>query len=120
MKEQSAKNINDYILNAGPELVEILEQFKACIKKCCPEAEESISYGMPAFKYLKKPLCYFGVFKTHIGFFPTASGIAHFTHEFDGFQFSKGGIQFPFDKEIPWALIERIVEFRKAEIGKKR
>ena len=119
MKEQSAKSIDEYILNSGPELVEILEKFKFSIKKCCPEAEESISYGMPAFKYLKKPLCYFGVFKTHIGFFPTASGIAHFVSEFDGYQFSKGGIQFPFDKKIPWDVIERIVEFRKAEIGKR-
>jgi uncharacterized protein YdhG (YjbR/CyaY superfamily) len=57
MKENSAKTIDEYILNAGPELVEILIELKICIKNGCPEATESISYGMPAFKYLNKNPC---------------------------------------------------------------
>ncbi|MHA8049786.1 iron chaperone [Aquirufa sp. ROCK-SH2] len=117
MKDQLiAKNIDEYILNAGPELVERLIQLRNCIKKNCPKAEESISYGMPAFKYQKKPLCYFGVFNTHIGFFPTPSGISNFTKELTGYKFSKGGVQFPFEKEMPWELIEKMVKFRKGEI----
>jgi uncharacterized protein YdhG (YjbR/CyaY superfamily) len=116
MKEQLAKTIDEYILNSGPELVERLVELKILIKNICPDAQESISYGMPAFKYHKKPLCYFGVFNTHIGFFPTASGISHFVKEFESYKFSKGGVQFPFNQEMPWELIKKIVEFRKREI----
>lgn len=116
MKEQLAKTIDEYILNAGPELVERLMSLKILITTICPEAEESISYGMPAFKFRKKPLCYFGVFASHVGFFPTAGGIAHFVKELKGYKFSKGGVQFPFNKEMPWELIEKIVEFRMSEI----
>ena len=71
---------------------------------------------MPAFKYKGKPLAYFAVFKNHIGFYPTASVIKAVENELSKFKYSKGAIQFPYDKKIPFALIKKIIKIRTAQI----
>ena len=80
---------------------------------------------MPAYA-LDGPLVYFGVHKTHIGFYPTNSGIEQFKAEFSGYKTSKGAVQFPLDQPIPFDLVTRIVTFRvqenlaKAEAKRKK
>ncbi len=69
---------------------------------------------MPAFA-LNGNLVYFAAFKSHIGFFPTSSGVAAFEAELSGYPHAKGSIQFPLDEPLPLALIEKIVRFRVAE-----
>jgi uncharacterized protein YdhG (YjbR/CyaY superfamily) len=116
MKENLAKNIEEFILNQTPELVEKLSIIRNVIKEVCPEAEESISYMMPAFKYKKKPLCYFGVFKTHIGFFPTPGPIAFYEKELKSLKCSKGTVQIPFNIDLPIDLIKKLVSYRMNSI----
>ena len=62
--------------------------------------------------YLNGNLVYFGAGKNHIGFYPTPAGIEAFKEEFAGYKWSKGAVQFPLDKPIPYELITRIVQFR--------
>jgi uncharacterized protein YdhG (YjbR/CyaY superfamily) len=69
---------------------------------------------MPTFR-LKGNLVYFAAFKKHIGFFPTSSGISKFKDELSAYKGSKGSVQFPFNKPIPYGLIGRIVKFRVRE-----
>jgi uncharacterized protein YdhG (YjbR/CyaY superfamily) len=69
---------------------------------------------MPAFK-LHGNLVYFAALKNHIGFYPTPSGIEAFKEELSPYKTSKGAIQFPLDKPIPYDLIEKIVQFRVNE-----
>jgi uncharacterized protein YdhG (YjbR/CyaY superfamily) len=69
---------------------------------------------MPAF-YLKGTLVWFGVHKNHIGFYPTAEGIEAFEEELSAYKWSKGAVQFPLDKPMPYDLISRIVKYRVAE-----
>ena len=83
-----------------------------------PDAEEKISYRMPAFEF-HGILVYFAAFKDHIGFFPTASGIEAFKSDFAKYKWSKGGVQFPLDEPLPIDLITRIVKFRVVENLKK-
>ncbi len=116
MKENLAKNIEEFILNQTPELVEKLSIIRNVIKEVCPEAEESISYMMPAFKYKKKPLCYFGVFKTHIGFFPTPGPIAFYEKELKSLKCSKGTVQIPFTIDLPLEIIKKLVSYRMNSI----
>jgi uncharacterized protein YdhG (YjbR/CyaY superfamily) len=66
---------------------------------------------MPAFKQ-KGILVYFAGYAKHIGFYPTATGIEAFKHEFENYNWSKGAVQFPIDKPIPLDLITRITKFK--------
>jgi len=114
MTPNKIKNIDEYIADFPKEIQILLEQIRSHIKTIVPEAEEVISYGMPAFRF-HGILVYFAAFKNHIGFYPTASGIAAFKEQISGYKNSKGAVQFPIDKPLPMDLIKKIVEYRVEE-----
>jgi len=120
MKNKSvARNIDEYIAGCPPSVHKILDEIRKAIKNAAPGAEEKISYGMPAFA-LKGILVYFAVYKNHIGFYPTPSGIHAFKKELTGMAFSKGAVRFPLDKPVPLDLIIKIVTYRvKENLNKK-
>ena len=89
------------------------------IRKAAPQATETISYSMPAFR-LHGILVWFAAHTKHIGFYPGASGIRAFAQELSAYKSAKGSVQFPFDEPLPLALIARIVKYRVAEQGAKR
>jgi uncharacterized protein YdhG (YjbR/CyaY superfamily) len=91
-----------------------LEQLRSTIKKTVPDAEEVISYKMPAYK-LHGILVYFAGNKHHIGFYPTPSAIEKFKEELTAYKHSKGVIQFPINKPLPFDLIAKITAFRVQE-----
>jgi uncharacterized protein YdhG (YjbR/CyaY superfamily) len=111
---QQYKNIDDYIAGAPDEIRPVLAKIREVIRAAAPQAQEVISYSMPAFK-LNGVLVYFAAFKDHIGFFPTAEGISHFKKELEPYSTSKGTVRFPLDKPIPYGLIEKIVKHRVQE-----
>ncbi|MFD2601112.1 iron chaperone [Flavobacterium suzhouense] len=108
------KHINEYIAGFTPEVQKLLEQVRQTVQKTAPDAEESISYGMPAFK-LNGNLVYFAAFTNHIGFYALPSGNEAFQKEISNYKTGKGSIQFPFDKPLPLDLIAKIVKFRVEE-----
>lgn len=110
------KNIDDYIASFPREVQEILQKIRLSIRRLVPNAVETISYGIPTFKLNGKNLVHFGGFKDHVSIFPTSSGVAAFKKELSNYKISKGTIQFPLDKPIPYSLITRIVRFRIKEI----
>lgn len=117
------KNIEtvDAYLSIFPEDIrEVLERIRSIIMDKAPEAIESISYGMPAYKYHGKPLVYFAAQKKHIGFYATPTGHKAFKDELSQYKQGKGSVQFPYSKPIPFDLIGRIVEFRVGENKKFR
>ena len=90
------------------------------IHEAAPEAQETISYGMPAFRQ-NGIIVYFAAFKDHIGFFPTSSGVSAFAGELSSYDTAKGTIRLPLDKPIPVDLIQKIVKFRVQEnLNKKK
>ncbi len=108
-------DVDAYINEFPKEAQQLLQKMRLLIKEAAPTALESISYGMIGYKVKGKPLVYFGAFKKHIGFYATPSGHSEFEKELSSYKQGKGSVQFPFDKEIPYALITRIVEFRIKE-----
>lgn len=110
-----SKTVNEYIATFPGEIRQILETIRAVITESAPGAEESISYGMPAYKLNKKPLVYFAAFKNHIGFYATPSGHSQFAEELSRYKQGKGSVQFPLDQPMPLDLIRRIVKFRAQE-----
>lgn len=111
----SVNNVDQYIMSFPVEIQDLLMQIRSVIKEKAPDAVESISYGMPAYKTHGKPLVYFACFKNHIGFYATPTGHAAFAEELSVYKQGKGSVQFPFSKPIPFELISRIVEFRVKE-----
>ena len=87
---------------------------RSIIKAAAQMAEEMISYNMPAFQ-LDKMLVYYAAWHSHIGFYPTASGIEEFKEDLSKYENSKGAIKFPIDKPLPASLITKIVKFRVKE-----
>lgn len=88
------------------------------IQKAAPEAKEAMRYGIPTF-ILNGNLVHFAAFKTHIGFYPTPTGIEAFKKEIVKYQWAKGSVQFPLNKPIPYDLISKIVLFRIEEKSNK-
>jgi uncharacterized protein YdhG (YjbR/CyaY superfamily) len=112
------KNIDEYIIGFPEEIQKILKEIRSTIKKAAPEAEEKISYGMPAFM-LNGILVYFAAFKNHIGFYALPSGNEAFKKEISAYKTGKGSIRFPLDKPLPLDLITKIVKFRIKENSEK-
>lgn len=112
------KSIDEYILQFLPEVQEILKPLRKVIKEAAPDAEEKISWRMPTF-VLHGNLVHFAAHKNHIGFYPGPSGIDAFKNELSEYKGSKGAVQFPIGKPLPYELISKIVKFRVAENVKK-
>lgn len=110
--------IDQYIADFPEPIASKLIQMRAIINEAAPDAVESISYNMPAFKQ-KKVLAYFAGFKNHIGLYAMPTTNHLFKEQLLGYKTGKGSIQFPLDKELPVQLIRQIIEFRLSEIQGK-
>lgn len=108
------QTIDEYIAAFPPETQATLQKIRETINKAAPEATEAIAYQMPTFR-LNGNLVHFAAFKNHIGFYPAPSGIINFQAELTPYKTSKGAIQFPSDKPIPYDLITKITKSRVAE-----
>ena len=113
------KDIDEYIQSFPPAIQKILKQLRKIIHENAPDAEETISYGMPTFKF-NGNLVHFAAFEHHIGFYPTPSGIEAFEKELAPYKHAKGSVQFPLEKQIPYDLVKRIVQFRVKEALESR
>ena len=119
MISKTPSSIDEYIADFPEEIQSLLNQIRSTIKQAAPDAEESIGYGMPAYKLYGKPLVYFAGFKNHIGFYATPTGHAEFAMELSKYKQGRGSVQFPIDQPIPLKLITQIVEFRVIENQEK-
>jgi len=115
MISKTPNSFDEYILDFPVEVQDLLNQVRSTIRQAAPDAEESMSYGMPAYKTYGKPLVYFAGFKNHIGFYATPTGHAEFAKELSKYKQGKGSVQFPIDQPMPLDLIFQIVEFRVIE-----
>ena len=113
-KKSLPNGIDEHIAKFPKDVQVTLEKVRATIRKAAPNAEETINYGIPTFT-LEGNLVHFAGFKSHIGFYPTPSGIEKFKAELSKYEGAKGSVKFPLDKPIPYALIGKIVKFRVKE-----
>lgn len=112
IKKEKARNVDEYISQFPKHVQKILEEVRFSIKKAAPDAEETISYGMPAYKYNSKILVYFACYDKHVGLYATPSGHAAFEKELLKYKQGKGSVQFPLGEPMPLQLIRRIVQYR--------
>ncbi len=110
-RRHTPRSIDEYIAQFSPEVQAILAQIRATIRNAAPDAQETISYQIPAFT-LNGALVYFAAFKNHIGFYPPVKGNAGLEKAISPYAGQKGNLRFPLDHPIPYRLIERIVTHR--------
>jgi uncharacterized protein YdhG (YjbR/CyaY superfamily) len=107
-------SVEEYFTWFPPEIQSKLKQIQETLRTALPEAIEVISYHMPAFK-TTEVLVYYAAAKSHLGYYPTNSGVMEFKKELAAFVTSKGAIQFPYDQDLPLELIAQIAQFRAEE-----
>jgi uncharacterized protein YdhG (YjbR/CyaY superfamily) len=107
-------NVDEYIATFPKELKQLIEGMRKAIREAAPDAEETISYRMPAYRQ-NGILVYFAAFKNHIGFYSLPTGHQAFKKELSVYKTGKGSVQFPLDKPLPLTLIKKIVKFRLKE-----
>jgi len=110
-KSKTPKTIDEYIAASSPDVQAILEKIRSTIRSAAPDAEETISYRIPAFTQ-NGVLVYFAAFKNHIGFYPPIKADAALANAIAKYAGEKGNLRFPLDQPIPYALIKRIVTLR--------
>ena len=114
------RTIDEYIAAFPKNVQDILQELRQVIRESAPKVEETISYGIPTFDLGGRHLVHFAAYKNHVGFYPTSSGIKAFKKELSPFETSKGTVQFPLDKPIPFDLVKKIVKFRVKENESKK
>ncbi|MEY4933202.1 MAG: hypothetical protein RLZZ403_1522 [Pseudomonadota bacterium] len=104
-------SIDDYIAASPAAVQPVLRKIRSVIRKAAPDAEETISYQMPAFRQ-HGILLYFAAFKNHIGLYPPVRGDVQLERAVGPYAGQKGNLRFPLDQPMPFELIERIARFR--------
>ncbi len=116
-KTAALQEVESYIFGTPEPARTMLAKMRAAIQSALPsQAEEVISYRMPAFK-LKKVLVWYAAFQGHCSLFPTPAVLAQFRKELTGFKTAKGTVQFSLDKPLPVALIRKLVKARLQQSG---
>ena len=124
-KAQKPTEIDGYISQFPVEVRAVLRDVREAIRRAAPDAEEAISYQMPAFRQ-HGILVYFAAWKKHVGLYPPISGDKALEQAVARYAGPKGNLQFPLDEPMPLDLIERIVRLRvkqdaeKAEAKRKK
>jgi uncharacterized protein YdhG (YjbR/CyaY superfamily) len=107
---------HDQYIKASPKEIQArLQEIREIIQQAAPDAEEIISYSMPAFKFYGN-LVYYAANKAHVGFYAgDGTTVALFKDELTKYTTTKSAIHFPIDKPIPQALVKKIVKHRIKE-----
>ncbi|HEY8244951.1 MAG TPA: DUF1801 domain-containing protein [Casimicrobiaceae bacterium] len=105
---QAPASVDAYVAGFPPDVRAILERLRATARKLLPDAQETISYGIPTYRR-DGPVVYFAAFKAHIGFYPPVRGDVALEKAVARYANDKGNLRFPLVEPLPMALIERIV-----------
>jgi uncharacterized protein YdhG (YjbR/CyaY superfamily) len=121
MAKTNYQTIDEYHLAYSGEALDRMRTIRKIIKEVVPDAEETISYQIPCFKY-KGYLIYYCAFPNHISLSNPYSDAfwEHFRADLEGYKTSKSAIRIPATKPLPEKLVQRIVTFRKKENDEKQ
>ncbi len=110
--------VDEYI-DAAPEPQQsTLRQLRAALAALLPDAEEGLSYGVPAFKVDGTPVAGYAYFKGHCGFYPHSEAVLSQVDPklLAGYKTARGTLRFPIDAPLPEELVERLVAIRLREL----
>jgi uncharacterized protein YdhG (YjbR/CyaY superfamily) len=120
MAKTNFKSVDEYIATHPKSVQLILQRVRSTIRKALPDAEEVISYQIPAYKLRASPVLYFAGWKQHYSLYPLTKQIVEaFKDDLASYQVSKGTIRFPLSRPVPVRLIARIAKLRAKEAGER-
>jgi uncharacterized protein YdhG (YjbR/CyaY superfamily) len=97
-----------------------LQELRQTILSIVPDAEECISYGMPAYRWEGKVVAGFAAFKTHLSYLPhSGSVLEKLSDDLAGYRSTKGSLHFPIDQPLPKALVEKLIKIRVNEVRRR-
>ena len=109
----TAREIDEYLASLEEPKRSTLAQLRVTIMEIVPDAEQGISYGMPAFKLRGKTIAGFAAFKEHLSYLPhSGSVIPELAAETAGYTSTKGSLHFPVDEPLPKPLVRRLLNVR--------
>ena len=121
MAKKEYNTVDEYIASQPEAVRSMLESVRSAIRKASPEAEEGISYRIPAYKLHGGPLLYFAAWKKHYSLYPVREQlVAKIGSSLAPYHVEKATLRFPFSEPVPVELIERIANFRVLEAAKKK
>lgn len=123
MAKTDFKTIDEYHQTFTGNILKRMQIIREMVHKLAPEAEEVISYQIPAFKLGEKyHLIYYCAFAKHLTISSPWSEamLKELAEDLKGMKVSKSAIQLPHDKPFPLDLIKKILKFRKAEFETKK
>jgi uncharacterized protein YdhG (YjbR/CyaY superfamily) len=113
--------LDDYLAGLPQEQREALVRVRAVVERVAPDAEEGVSYGMPAYLHAGRPLLGFRAAKKHLSVFPFSPAVVEAVKDrLEGFDLSKGTIRFTPDHPLPEAVLVDLIRARQEEINAKR
>jgi uncharacterized protein YdhG (YjbR/CyaY superfamily) len=110
----TVKSVEQYIQVAPAETRALLRKVRAAIREAAPDAQESISYGMPFYSYpgevgIERRLCYFGLQHSRVGLFLRPKDLQPHADQIAKYRSTKSALHFPLDQPIPFPLIKKLV-----------
>ena len=107
--------IDEYLINVPKGQRAALEELRTVIKGVVPEAQEVMSYGMPAFKFEGKVVGGFSAWANHLAYYPfSGSTLGEYADELKEFPQTKSAVHFQPDHPIPADLVRKLIESRIA------
>lgn len=116
----SAQELDAYLSAIKEPERGTLETLRRTILEIIPEAEQVISYRVPAFRVSGVTVAGFAALKDHLSYLPfSGSVLGQLAEELDGYTMTKSSLHFPVDQPLPKALVKRLIEVRLAELGRR-
>jgi uncharacterized protein YdhG (YjbR/CyaY superfamily) len=114
----TAEEVDRYLSEIDEPKRTTLQELRESVLRVVPQAEECISYGMPAFRVNGKVVAGFAAFKDHLSYLPhSGSVLGELAEELDGYSMSKGALRFPVDQTLPDELVKKLVNVRLRHLG---
>jgi uncharacterized protein YdhG (YjbR/CyaY superfamily) len=110
--------VDEYLSGVDEPKRTTLQELRRTILELLPDAEETISYGMPAYKVQGKTIAGFAAFKNHLAYLPhSGSVLSQLTDVLEPYERTKGSLHFPIDQPLPRDVVRRLLQVRLAEAG---
>ncbi|MCU1687637.1 MAG: hypothetical protein JWQ81_8376 [Amycolatopsis sp.] len=114
----AATDIDAYLAHLTEPERRALNQLRSDIHAVLPEAQECISYGMPAFRVHGEVVAGFAAFKNHLSYLPhSGSVLSALAEDLADYEMTKGSLHFPPDQPLPRALLQKLVATRLRQAG---
>ena len=109
----SAAEIDEYLARLDEPKRSTLGRLRRDILAVVPDAEQCISYAVPAFKVSGRTVAGFAAFKNHLSYLPHSGSVfPELAEELAGYEKSSGALKFPVDQPLPPDLVEKLIGVR--------